>query len=119
MITDLSLLYVEYIIFLLLSNNFCLSLLQNSFPCWTHNLFGVKLDSFTISIKALRTVYSFLSFKDLTHTYLVETSMTRDKYSTFLFFEDNDSIWAKSSDQILSCVCVYNHFQFCFLSKNL
>ena len=40
--------------------------------------------------------YLFLSFKGLTHVYLVKTSMTRIKYLTFLFFEDNDPISAKS-----------------------
>ena len=53
-------------------------------------------------MKALRTVLPFLSFKVLTHAYLVETSMTHNKcYLTFFFFEDNYPISAKSAAQIL------------------
>ena len=48
-----------------------------------HNLFSLRLDSFTISIKALRTVLPFLSFKGLTHAYLLKGSMTYHKYVTF------------------------------------
>ena len=46
--------------------------------------------------------FNFLSFKGLTHAYLVKTSVTHDKYLTFFFFEDNHSISAKSAAQILS-----------------
>ena len=53
-------------------------------------------------MKALRTVLAYLSFKGLTHAYLLKTSMAHNKYLTFLFFEDNDSISAKSAAQILS-----------------
>ena len=44
----------------------------------------------------------FLSFKGSTDAYLVKTSITHNKYLTFLFLEDSDSISAKSSAQILS-----------------
>ena len=53
-------------------------------------------------IKLLRIVLPFLSFKGLTHPYLVKKPITHDKYLTFLFFEANDSISAKSAAQILS-----------------
>ena len=45
----------------------------------------------------LRTVLSFFSFKVLTHTYLVKTSTTDDKYLPFLFFEGNDPISVKTA----------------------
>ena len=54
--------------------NICISLLHSSLPQSIHNLFVLRLDSFTISIKAFRTVLTFLTFKGL--TYLVKTSMT-------------------------------------------
>ena len=74
----------------------------NSLPWAGHNLFGLRLDAFTILIIALRTVLPFLSFKGLTYAYLVKTPMTHNKYLTLLFFENNDSISAKSAAQILS-----------------
>ena len=40
--------------------------------------------------------YFSLSFKGLTHAYLMKTSMIHNKYLTFLFFEDNDPISAKT-----------------------
>ena len=46
--------------------------------------------------------YFFLFFKGLTHPYLVKTSMTHNKYLTFLFLEDNDPISAKSTAKVLS-----------------
>ena len=54
----------------------------------------------TISITPLRTVLPFLSFKGLTQTYLVKTSMTHNKYLTPQFLEVNDPISAKSAAQI-------------------
>ena len=83
MIAYLPSLCVEYIKISLLSNRSCESLFQNSLPWSTHNLFVLQLDSFTISIKRLRTVLPFLPFKGLTHAYLVKTSMTHNKYLTF------------------------------------
>ena len=67
---------------MLLSNDTCISLLKNSLPWWTQNLFGLQLDSFTISIKLLKTVYSFLSFKGLTQAYLVKTSKIYNQHLT-------------------------------------
>ena len=55
---------------------------------------------FDNSIK--KTVFCFLSFKGLTYTYLVKTCMTHNRYLTFLFFQDNYSISAKSAAQVLS-----------------
>ena len=67
-----------------------------------HNLFSFRLDSFTILIGALRTVlHFFVSFKGLTHAYLVKTSMIHNKYLLLSFFEQNDCISAKSVAQIL------------------
>ena len=48
--------------------------IANFFPWSTHNLFGLRLDSFTILIKAFISNLPFLSFKSLTHAYLVKTS---------------------------------------------
>ena len=62
-------------------------------------------------IKALRTVLLFLSFKGLTYAYLLKPSMTHSKYLTFLFFEDNDLISAKSAAQILSRID-FSSFKF-------
>ena len=76
--------------------------MQNSLPWSTHNLFGLRLDSSTISIKALRTALPFLSFKCLTHAYFLATSMTHNNYLTFRLLEDNDPISAKSAAKILS-----------------
>ena len=100
---------------LLLSNHSCILLLKNYLPESTHNLFGLLLDSFTISIKPLTTVLPFLSFKGLTHAYLVKTSMTHNKYLTFLFLEDNDFISAKSAAQILSLNLGYTFLLLTFL----
>ena len=55
---------------------------------------------FDKSIKNCSTF--FFSFIGLTHQYLVKASMTHNKYSIFLFFEDNGSISAKSAAQMLS-----------------
>ena len=63
-------------------------------------------------MKSLRTVLPFLTFKGLTHAYLVKTSLVHNKYSTFSFFEDNDPISAKSAAQILSLNLAET---FCFL----
>ena len=68
-------------------------------------MLGLRLDSFNISIKAFKTVLIFLTFKGLTYAHLVKTSMTYftfNKHLTFLFFEDNDPMSAKSAAQILS-----------------
>ena len=61
-------------------------------------LSGLQLDSFTSSIKTLRTVLPFLC---LTHPDLEKTSMKHNKYLTFRFLEANDPISAKSVAQIL------------------
>ena len=53
-------------------------------------------------MRAFRTVLPFLTFKGLTNAYLVKTSMTQNRYITFLFFEDNDPVSAKAGAQILS-----------------
>ena len=45
-----------------------------------------------MSIKAFRTVSRFSSFKGLTQVYLVEASITPNKYLRFLFLEGNDSL---------------------------
>ena len=79
-----------------------MGLLWDFFSRSNHNFFGLRFYSVTISIKALRTVLPFLSFKGLTLAYLVKTSITHNKYLTFRFIEFNDPISAKSVDQILS-----------------
>ena len=61
--------------------------------------FTIRL--FTVLIKALRAVSLFLSFKGLTHAYLVKKSMTDNTYLAFLFLEDNDLVSATSAAQIL------------------
>ena len=53
-------------------------------------------------MKALRIVLPFLSFKGLTRACSVKTTMTHNKYLTFLFFEDYHSISAKHAAQILT-----------------
>ena len=68
-------------------------LLQNA----THNLFGLCLYSFTITIKPLRIVLYFLSFNSLTRVYWEKTSMTYNKYLAPKFLEYNDPISAKSA----------------------
>ena len=79
----------------------------------TRKLFGLWLDSFTILIKTFRTALSFLSFKILIHSYLVETSMTHNDYLTFLFFEDNESISTKSAAQLsLNLAYIFLHLSF-------
>ena len=52
-------------------------------------------------MEALRTVLPFLYLKGLTHAYFVKTSMTHNKYLSFLFFDGNDPILVKSAAQIL------------------
>ena len=76
--------------------------LKNYLPWSNHNLFGLRLHLFTISIKALRTVLTLLSYNGLTHAYIVKTSMTHNKYLIFLFLEGNHPISVKSPAQILS-----------------
>ena len=44
----------------------------------------------------------FYLFCLLTHGYLVKTSIAHNRYLTFLFFEVNGSISAKSAAQIMS-----------------
>ena len=68
----------------------------------THNLFRLDLDLFTVSTKPRKTISSFLSFKGLTQTYLVKTSITHNKYLTARFFDNNKPISAKSAAQVLS-----------------
>ena len=63
---------------------------------------------FNISIKTFRTVSPFLSFKGLPHAYLVKTSMSHNTFLTFLFFEDNDSVSAKSE------LIFYNYLKLFF-----
>ena len=53
-----------------------------------HNLFGFQLNSFTISIKALRTALPFLSFKGLNHASAVKTYITNNKCLTFLSLKE-------------------------------
>ena len=65
------------------------------------NLFGFRLDLFTILVKLFRTVLTSLSFKGLTDAYLVKTFM-KHKFLKSLFLEDSDHISAKSAAQILS-----------------
>ena len=76
--------------------------MHKSIPWSIQNLFGLRLDSLTILIKAFKTVLPYSSIKGLAHSYLVKTSMTHNKYLTFLFFQDNDPISAESAIQILS-----------------
>ena len=45
--------------------------------------------------------------------------MTHNKYLTFLFFEDNDSISAESAAQILSLNLAYTFLLFNFLITDL
>ena len=68
----------------------------------TYNLFRSQLDSFTNSIKAFRTVLPFLFFIGPTQAYLTKISITHNKYLTLRYFEDNDSVSAKSAVQILN-----------------
>ena len=96
-----------------------MSLSSNSLSLSTHNLFAFRLDLFTISIKAFRTILAFLSFKGLTHAYVMKTSMTHNKFLTFLFFEGNDSISAKSACQILSLNLAYAFLLLDFLITGL
>ena len=52
--------------------------------------------------KTLKTALTFLSFKGLTKTYLVKTSITHKKYLITRFIEENYPILAKSAAKILS-----------------
>ena len=71
-------------------------------------------------MKAFITVLPFLSFKGLNHAYLLKISMTySNKYFTVLFFEDNDSIAAKSASQILSLNLAYTFLLLNFLITGL
>ena len=64
--------------------------MKNNFPWSTHSLFGLQLDSFTVSIKPWGNVLGILSVKGLTQLYLLKTSMTYNKYLTTWFLEDYD-----------------------------
>ena len=67
------------------------------------------------SKEALRTVLPFLSFKGLTHAYLLQASLTHRKYLKLLFFIDNDSISVKSVSQVLCFKLVYTFILLLFL----
>ena len=47
-----------------------------------------------------------LSFKGLTHEYFAKTTMTYDKYLTFLFLEDNDLIYINLIINMLPKYCL-------------
>ena len=96
--TSLHSLCVEYIKISLPSNHFYMKLLHNYFLWSTHNLFDLCLNSFTISVKSWTTVSAFLSFKGLTHAYLMKTSITHNKYLALHLIEDNDLISFHNSD---------------------
>ena len=70
-------------------------------------------------IKAFRTVLPFLFFTGLTHAYLVKTSLTHNKYLTFLLLENNDPISAKPAAQILSLNLTYTFLLLDFLVTGL
>ena len=93
-ITDVRSLSVEYIKKSCFSNNYAYAYCKIFFLDQPNNLFGARLDSFTISINTLKTVLSLSSFKGLKHLYLVKTPLAHNKYLTFLFFEDKDPISA-------------------------
>ena len=57
--------------------------------------------------------------KDLTYAYLVKTSMTHNKYLTFLFLEANYSVSAKSAAQILSLNLTYTFLLLNFVITGL
>ena len=67
--------------------NFCVIIFQqrfdwpivNSLPLSTHILFDLFLDSFRIFWKPLVIAITFLSFKGITHTYLLKISITHNK----------------------------------------
>ena len=86
--------------------------MKNYFPLSTHHLFGFRLDSFTILIKALRTVSPFLPFEGLTHAYLMKTCITHNRYLIFFSFEDSDSISAKSAAHMLYLNLAYTFLLF-------
>ena len=60
----------EYISISLSCNPDFIDLLKNSFPLSTLILFGLRLNSSYIFLKALVIVIPFLSFKGKTHAYL-------------------------------------------------
>ena len=64
-------------------------------------------------IKIFSIVLPFLPVKGLFHAYLVKTSITHNQYLTFLFFEDNDAISAKSAAKIL-----FSNVAYIFLYLN-
>ena len=70
-------------------------------------------------MKVLRTVLHFLSFRGLTHAYLVKTSMTHNKHLTFLLLEDSDPISAKCTAQILPLNLAYIFLLLNFLNTGL
>ena len=71
-----------------MSNRFCIIFFIKLSSLITHKLFGFRLDSFFI----------FYRFNPC----IFQASIMHKKYLTFLFFEDNDSIAAKFTAQILS-----------------
>ena len=77
--TGFSSLYVQYISTEYFSSYGFIDLLQNSLPLSTHILFGLRLDSSKVFIKALGIVIPFLSFKGITYVYLLKISITHNK----------------------------------------
>ena len=94
--TDCTLLCVEYIYILFFCGRDCIDVLSG------HILFGLRLDSFKISWKALVIVAPFLSFKGITHVYLLKISIALNKKRTLLLNLLISCLSARSALQMLS-----------------
>ena len=92
--TDFSSFYVEYILMLFILKNFLKSLLWNSPPWSIHILFG-SLPFETIFRNALTILIALLSFKRITHGYLLNKSIADNKYLIPLLLLLSDCISAK------------------------
>ena len=68
----------------------------------THILLGVRLDSSMVFWKALVTVIPFLSFKGITHAYLLKLSITHNKDRIPRLNLLLNCLPARSAPQILS-----------------
>ena len=100
--------------YIIILQKWFIDLLQNSLFLSTHTLFGLGLDSFKIFGKALVIVIPFLSFKGIIHVYLLNKSITHNKYLNPLLNLLINDISAGSAPQILSikdeCIFIFSNF---------
>ena len=91
-----------------------IDLLLNALPLSTHILFDWRLISSKIFLKALVISIALLSFKGITHAYLLKISITHNKNLNPLLNLLINCISSRSTPQILS---IKDEYTFRFLNS--